>query len=196
MKAEKGSENSGEKYSSKEVYEHLFPGNDFNRLPLISGQGDLEVSLKILSAWGEIRNINLGVSSIYNKTYAERENLKSLSRVNAGYVFNHMTPHGVATHPVCYNGNSFTDLVDTSKGEKLGGVVLKPIRKWSPPGTLIDRVLGVNPYFDQPEIVIGVLDKNNHPAALIHFIEGTEKRIPSRAEVRKAKRSFLTEPSF
>lgn len=126
MKNEGNAENTTEKYSKREVFACLFPGNKFEDLPAVNGSVELSVFVKTYIDADGSRKVHFAKSEVDGKEYASRENVP-FDQLTAGYFLRDLIPLETVTHPSFFRGNSFVDLVDTSKGEKLGGASERPV---------------------------------------------------------------------
>lgn len=164
--------NSVEKYTRKEVFEHLFPGNQFADLPEVSTMSISVFTKLYISEWMQ-RQIRFMTAEFKGVRHIEREELMNPDKLSILYFTVDLTPVDGPTHPTYFKGTSFVDFVDVKKGERLGSAAERPVKTYSNPLTekLAIR-LGQRVYLDKPEIVVGILDKNNKPSGLIHFMEG------------------------
>lgn len=179
-----------EKYTTSEIYEHLFPNNRFQDLPERVFGSWLIAFAKVRFGDDIVRKIGFATAIGLGQEHAEREELGLLDKRLAPYYFARLEPSGRVTHPNFYNGRSFTDLLND--GESLGGVTKREV-SWHN-----EEYLAANHFklpkdllfMDKPEIVIGVLDKKGHPAALIHMIEGKRIGVPVKSTVPEHPRSL------
>jgi hypothetical protein len=183
MGGERFAENKGEKYSVAQIYEHLFPDNKFADLPLVSGRGKFDVFVKTYFGADLLRKIRLAKGVANGQGHAERENITSLDQLTAGCYLKDFT---LSRRPqvLIYPGDSVWEFVDRSKGEKFGGIAVRPtVWRGFLTGPIPVPIEG-NPRMSKPEIIQGVMDKNNRPVALIHIVEWTGTRAERRARER------------
>ena len=181
--------NSVEKYSRKEVFEHLFPGNKFKDLPEVSTLSISVFAKLYISEWMQ-RQIRFMTAEYEGIKHVEREELKHPDKISMLYFTVDLTPIDGPTHPTYFKGTSFVDFVDTKKGEKLGSAAERPVKTYSNP--LVEKLalkFGQRIYLDKPEIVIGILDKNDKPVGLIHFMEGDKDK-----DVKEKEKERVTTP--
>lgn len=161
-----------EKYSNAQLFEHLFPGNFYKDLPLVTFNTARLIPELYLNKRG-FRDLRLELSATLGKLFVEREELPELDRMLIRYYIGGLTPYNKIGHPTMFRNHLFSEHVDVRKGEKLGGSALRDARaQWSLAERIGER-FGLSPYVDyQTEYILGVLDKDDHPCAIIYFGEG------------------------
>lgn len=172
-----------EKYSTGEIYEHVFPGNNFSDLSFFSVLGSIEVMGKTYLQAEMLRGARFAAAVEKGEEIIERENVSTISRVTASYFLDRLVPLAKATHPNYYNGRSFLDFLED--GEKLGGVASREL-PWHPGALFLDGKLNLSKdllYMPKPEIIIGILDKNGSPSAILHMVEGERVKITEKSTV-------------
>lgn len=110
--------------TQKEIFEHLFPGNRYEQLPKFDAR-NLDTTLEIMS--GYISGFRSGRDSVSiiraaeeNGTFVLRQEFAHPDRITASYHLTGLFPFGEVSHPTMFQGNSFSDLVDTKKRRKVG----------------------------------------------------------------------------
>lgn len=181
---------------TKAVFEHLFPGNKFERLPRIKLLTPVHLWFQLLATQESREATFGGLHKDYNKSFAVRHSIWSLDQTALRYQLLELKPVEAQTGQTWVNGHTFADLVDTEKGEKIGGVAERDCPVY---GTLLKGFhrklaqLGGHTY---TETVIGILDKDGRPAGIILFVEGRDKRVSRRKEERVPLGTGVTVPQM
>lgn len=164
------------------VFEFLFPGNKFEDLPKFDPRNINTLwKLHILDEDRNRRRMRFVEAVIEGKEFGEREKLTHPDQISIAYYLRDLIPLRKATHPTMFEGHSFVDLVNVENGERIGGVATRPVSLHD--YTVVTQLsirMRINPYVSRSEIILGVLDRENKPTAIIHFGEGSSPRRPKR----------------
>ena len=184
-----------EQYSKAEMFEHLFPGNTHDDLRNINFK-NLNILFKFYFSEFKSRKIRLLNAILKNAEFAERENIPTPDKLTIAYYISNLVKVSGASHPTLFQAHDFSDLVDSQKGEKLGGAAKRKI-SWSDSLlTKLELKWGGNPYFETEEILIGILDANNKPCGIIHFIEGKKPRKRKLKSTTRSRQALLGNSLF
>lgn len=177
------------KPSTAQIFEHLFPGNRWHDLPII-GTGELRVAWRVYVFEQQRRVLRFLETLSADRLFVEREQLGfPLDRFFLTYLLGNLYFLDGPKHPKVFRNYSFADQL--KEGEKLGGAAIRRVSFYNPIVTQLEIWMRGNPYAPWPEILLGVLDRADKPAAIIHFAQGDR----SPGKTRRVKK-VLTAPSL
>lgn len=165
------SEPSGEKPPKGQLFEHLFPGNSWERLPVfdpLSGP----ISVKRLFWDIDTRNKAFGDAVESGKGFAIRIELPVVDRLLVGLEL--LDTVSTSERP---KSGDLTDMLNV--GERIGGMGAKEVEWFSANSNnpLAEVMVGSkSPYKSAQGKIVGVLDQVGRPSALILYREGPRSK--------------------